>query len=91
MKTMKSARCLLLTLALAFSLGACAAQEQEPTVPETQPSTEPSTAASDPQTEPAEESYEPVTITTYDYEGNEITTTYDKVPERVLCVYQGCI
>ena len=71
--------------------GACAAQEQEPTVPETQPSTEPSTAASDPQTEPAEESYEPVTITTYDYEGNEITTTYDKTPERVLCVYQGCI
>ena len=91
MKTMKSALCLLLVLALAFSLGACAAQEQEPTVPETQPSTEPSTAASDPQTEPAEESYEPVTITTYDYEGNEITTTYDKAPERVLCVYQGCI
>ena len=40
MKTMKSALCLLLVLALAFSLGACAAQEQEPTVPETQPSTE---------------------------------------------------
>lgn len=33
----------------------------------------------------------PVTITTYDYEGNEIQTTYDKAPEKVLCVYQGTI
>ena len=73
MKTMKSALCLLLTLALAFSLGPCAAQEQEPTVPETQPSTEPSTAASDPQTEPAEESYEPVTVPPTIMRGNEIT------------------
>lgn len=42
-------------------------------------------------TQPSEENYYPVTITTYDYEGNEITTTYEKAPEKVLCVYQGCI
>ena len=40
---------------------------------------------------PAEDDYYPVTITTYDYEGNEIETTYDKAPEKVLCVYQGTI
>ncbi len=33
----------------------------------------------------------PVTVTTYDYEGNEITTTYEKAPEKVIAVYQGCI
>ena len=33
----------------------------------------------------------PVTLTTYDYEGNEIETTYEKAPQRVLCVYQGTI
>lgn len=33
----------------------------------------------------------PVTVTTYDYEGNEIETTYEKAPEKVICVYQGCI
>ena len=42
-------------------------------------------------TQPSEGNYYPVTITTYDYEGNEITTTYEKAPEKVLCVYQGCI
>lgn len=33
----------------------------------------------------------PVTITTYDGEGNEIETTYEKAPEKVVAVYQGCI
>ena len=33
----------------------------------------------------------PITITTYDYEGNEIETTYEKAPEKVLAVYQGCV
>ena len=37
------------------------------------------------------DSHYPVTITTYNYEGEEITTTYTKAPESVLCVYQGCI
>ena len=33
----------------------------------------------------------PVTITNYDYSGAPVTYTYEKAPERVLCVYQGCI
>lgn len=33
----------------------------------------------------------PLTITNYDYAGNEIETTYEKAPEKVLAVYQGSI
>ena len=33
----------------------------------------------------------PLTFTTYDYEGNEVETTYEKAPEKVLAVYQGSI
>jgi len=33
----------------------------------------------------------PLTITTYDYDGNEVETTYEKAPEKVLAVYQGSI
>ncbi|MBE5774339.1 MAG: iron ABC transporter substrate-binding protein [Clostridiales bacterium] len=39
----------------------------------------------------AEESSYPVTISTYDYEGNALETTYEKAPEKVICVYQGTI
>lgn len=33
----------------------------------------------------------PVTITNYDYQGNPVSYTYEKAPERVICVYQCCI
>lgn len=33
----------------------------------------------------------PLTITTYDYDGNEVETTYEKAPEKVIAVYQGSI
>lgn len=33
----------------------------------------------------------PVTITNYDYAGNEIETIYEKAPEKVVAVYQGCV
>lgn len=33
----------------------------------------------------------PLTITTYDYDGNEIETTYEKAPEKVLAVYQEAL
>ena len=39
----------------------------------------------------AEGSSYPVTISTYDYEGNALETTYEKAPEKVICVYQGTI
>lgn len=99
MKTTKSLLCLLLAALLTLSLAACAGNggngAQTPsTGAVTQPSVPETTAPAAPteaETQPTEESYYPVTITTYDYEGNEITTTYEKAPERVICVYQGCI
>lgn len=33
----------------------------------------------------------PLTITTYATDGSEIQTVYEKAPEKVLAVYQGCI
>jgi iron complex transport system substrate-binding protein len=33
----------------------------------------------------------PVTVTTYAYDGSEIQQTFDKAPERVVCVYQCSI
>ena len=33
----------------------------------------------------------PVQITTYNYSGDEVKTTYEKAPEKVLAVYQGSI
>ena len=33
----------------------------------------------------------PVTITTYNQDGTELETTYEKAPEKVVAVYQGCI
>ncbi|MDR0906926.1 MAG: ABC transporter substrate-binding protein [Oscillospiraceae bacterium] len=43
--------------------------------------------------EPAEtpKSHYPVDIITYNYAGEEVATTYEKAPERVLAVYQGSI
>ena len=40
--------------------------------------------------EPSDDYY-PVTISNYDYAGNVVEYTYEKAPERVICVYQGCI
>lgn len=95
MKNMKKLLCLLLAVVMILSMAACGAGSTEDTksggttVSETTP---PETAVpTEEVTQPSEESYYPVTITTYDYEGNEITTTYEKAPERVICVYQGCI
>ena len=33
----------------------------------------------------------PVTITNYDYAGNEVSYTYQQAPRRVVAVYQGSI
>ena len=38
----------------------------------------------------AETTY-PVTVTTYGRDGSELETLYEKAPEKVLAVYQGCI
>ena len=77
---------LSLALALILSLAACSGgTPSEPQIPaaETTPAQAEETTGSG--------SHYPVTITSYDYAGNPVEYTYEKAPERVLCVYQGCI
>ena len=65
--------------ALALTLNACGAASSTSSVPvETKATTE------------AAEHY-PVTITNYNYAGDEIEYTYSQAPERVVAVYQGSI
>ena len=95
---MKKTLSLLLALVMVLSLAACGGKDtpaDDANTPNTptennQPDTQ---QPSETDNEPAqpEASYYPVTITTYDYEGNEIETIYEKAPEKVLCVYQGTI
>ena len=58
------------------------------------PNTSESTSLSTPQSavsqSASQEGY-PVTIETFDYAGNPVQTTYEKAPEKVVAVYQGCI
>ena len=77
---------LALALALTLSLAACSggtpAETQAPAAEITPAQAEETTGSS---------SHYPVTITSYDYAGNPVEYTYKRAPERVLCVYQGCI
>lgn len=90
---MKKMVSLLLALALTLSLAACSTNAPEPSQAGAQPSetAQPAQPESPAESEAPEADHYPVTITTYDYEGNEIETTYEKAPEKVLCVYQGTI
>ena len=77
---------LSLALALILSLAACSGgtpSETQIPAAETTPAQAEETTGSD--------SHYLVTITSYDYAGNPVEYTYEKAPERVLCVYQGCI
>ena len=68
----------LTALALTVSLTACSAGKTAATTPapaETQP----------------QSGHYPVTITNYNYAGEPVTYTYEKAPEKVIAVYQGCI
>lgn len=93
MNNLKKLFCGMLAVLLVVSLAACGGQSTATTAPETTAAPETNEAATEAATEASTEaeSYYPVTVTTYDYEGNEITTTYEKAPERVICVYQGTI
>ena len=71
---------LLLALSLTASLAACSGGQT------------PAPEASKPvETAPAADGHYPVTITNYDYAGQEVSYTYEKAPEKVLAVYQSCI
>lgn len=61
---------------------------QAETLAEAETSEETETAGD---SEQAKRTEYPVTITTYDGDGSEIETTYEKAPKKVLAVYQGSI
>ncbi len=93
---MKRIISLLLALVLTLSLAACAAQDA--TSAEQADDAEQETAdntAEESTAEPEEsaetDSHYPVTITNYNYAGEPVEFTYEKAPERVICVYQCCI
>lgn len=77
---MKNAKTLatLTALALTVSLTACSNGKTAETTPVP--------TATQPQS-----SHYPVTITNYNYAGEPVTYTYEKAPEKVIAVYQGCI
>lgn len=90
---MKRTFSLLLALVMVLSLAACGGKDAPADDANTPDTPAENNQPDEPDNEPAqpEDSYYPITITTYDYEGNEIETTYEKAPEKVLCVYQGTI
>ena len=77
---MKNAKTLatLTALALTVSLTACSAGKTAETTPV-------------PTTTQPQSGHYPVTITNYNYAGEPVTYTYEKAPEKVIAVYQGCI
>ena len=76
---------LTLTLLTACSMGNSPTSGKENT---SVPVTENTTLSSE---ETVSDAHYPVTITNYNYAGEEVTTTYEKAPEKVLAVYQGSI
>lgn len=83
-------RILSLTAAvLALSLAACSAQSASSSA-SSQADTASSAAQSSASDETADGHY-PVTITNYNYAGDEVSYTYEKAPEKVIAVYQGSI
>lgn len=82
MKHWKRPLSVLLALSLALTLSACGGQNSVPDTSGTQPESSVSESS---------DGYYPVTITNYNYAGQEVSYTYDQAPQRVLAVYQGCI
>ncbi|SFD13292.1 ABC transporter substrate-binding protein [Clostridium uliginosum] len=72
----------LVCLTMATSLLACGSSNNSPANTKNKNISESSTKA---------DSHYPVTITNYNYAGEEIKVTYDKAPERVLPIYQTTV
>ena len=94
-----STRIMAMVMAAAMTVSAAPAvyaaerADSETIKEDNQPAAEDSTESADIEDSSAEatKTEYPLTITTYDYDGNEIETTYEKAPEKVLAVYQGSI
>lgn len=102
---MKKTVSIIAALCMAISLSACS-QAGSTATPDTAttPSAEASTPSASPSHEQAgdatgqptdsgepESAHYPVTITNYNFAGEEVELTFEKAPEKVLAVYQGCI
>ena len=82
MKHWKRPLSALLALSLALTLSACGGQTNTPDTSGSQPESSVSQST---------DSYYPVTVTNYNYAGQQVSYTYNEAPQRVLAVYQGCI
>lgn len=85
---------LLVAVALVFSFVACnKVDEKKAEEPKASEKVDVKEDAKDDNADKAEvkDDYYPVTITTYNADGDKIDLTFDKAPEKVLCVYQSAI
>ena len=85
MMKFKNCAALGLSLTLALGLTACGGEEAPA---ETPAPTEAPVVSEAPE---AAAGHYPVTITNYNYAGEEVSYTYEKAPEKVMAVYQGSI
>lgn len=84
----------LVAVALVFSFVACnKVDEKKAEEPKASEKVDVKEDAKDDNADKAEvkDDYYPVTITTYNADGDKIDLTFDKAPEKVLCVYQSAI
>lgn len=91
---------LLIAVALVFSFVACnKVDEKKAEEPKASEKVDVKEDAKDDNADKADKAdkaevkddYYPVTITTYNADGDKIDLTFDKAPEKVLCVYQSAI
>ena len=80
--------CTLLVVLLCFSMAACAAPTGDNGSGTNNLAD--GTTNENNVSQPGDSHY-PVTITTFNYAGEEVPITFEKAPERVVAVYQGCI
>ncbi len=77
-------------MALSMSLTACSSASTASSAASSEAPASSAAASAVSETETNSDHY-PVTITNYNYAGDEVTYTYDKAPEKVIAVYQGSI
>ncbi len=86
---LKSIIAAALALAMSLSLAACGSSSSA--APSSSEAAAPSAVSQVAEAADEKESHYPVTITNYNYAGEEVTYTYEQAPERVVAVYQGSI
>lgn len=94
MKNFKVYLALFLAMIMVFSLVACGQNQNNENSSDSSQVPEVATGVEDTNSEKEvknQDSYYPVTITTYNADGEPIELTFEEEPSRVLCVYQSAI